>query len=407
MFLANFTCPGEQNMPTSPYAHLYPLVEFLSATTPLSVLDIGVGNGKLGFIARDLLDVMYGGRHRKEDWQVKIDGIEIFADYIQDHQKAIYDDIYIGNAFDLIDTLGSYDVIILGDVLEHFEKHQAQQLLDKCITHCKTHVIVCIPLGENWTQPQIYGNPHERHLSFWHFEEFKPFISRHQIYQYKPGEYGAFLINKEDYIDHKIKSLTSTITQATIPAAADVRAKFGLTKENVARIDLARFSRYVANQEHRKYFFDVDFKEHYRLIAYLSMLFNQSVIFDIGTNLGYSALALSYNEANQVVSYDIVECKELNHAHELTGIDYVIGDVLQDSRLMQSPLIMLDTNHDGVFENKFYAHLKKNNFKGLLLLDDIHLNVPMRAFWDSITEPKADITDVGHWSGSGLVDFCF
>ena len=405
MLLAKFSGPGGLHMPTSPYAHLYPVVEFLSATSPGSVLDIGLGNGKLGFIVRDLLDVMYGGRHRKEDWQVRIDGIEIFADYIQDHQKAIYDDIYIGNAFDLIDTLGSYDVIILGDVLEHFEKRQAYQFLDKCIAHCKTHLIVCIPLGENWTQPEIYGNPYEQHLSFWHFEEFKPFISQYEIFPYKPGEYGAFLIKKEDYIDHKIKNLTSKISQATAPAVPDIRKKYGLTKANIASIDLNRFSRYVANREHRKYFFDVDFKEHYRLIAYLSTLFNQSIIFDIGTNLGYSALALSYNGANQVISYDIVECKELNHAQELTSIEYVIGDVLQDPRLMQSPLVMLDTNHDGVFENKFYAHLKENNFKGLLFLDDIHLNPPMKAFWNSISENKSDITDIGHWSGSGLVDF--
>ena len=26
-------------------------------------------------------------------------------------------------------------------------------------------------------------------------------------------------------------------------------------------------------------------------------------------------------------------------------------------------------------------------------------------FWNAITEPKADLTDLGHFSGSGLVDF--
>lgn len=43
-------------MPTSPYAHLYPIVEFLNEARPASVLDIGLGNGKLGFIARDRLE---------------------------------------------------------------------------------------------------------------------------------------------------------------------------------------------------------------------------------------------------------------------------------------------------------------------------------------------------------------
>jgi len=53
-----------------------------------------------------------------------------------------------------------------------------------------------------------------------------------------------------------------------------------------------------------------------------------------------------------MISYDIVECKQLNHEEDLSNIEYLIGDVLQDTRLLESPLIMLDTNHDGVFENK-------------------------------------------------------
>ena len=198
-------------MPTSPYTHLTTIVEFLIATRPTSLLDIGLGNGKLGFIARDLLDVMLGerGKFKKKDWTTKIDGIEIFSDYIQDHQKAIYDEIFIGNAFDVIDTLRTYDMIVLGDVLEHFEKNQALQFFDKCIAHSNKNLIVCIPLGEKWTQEAIYGNPYERHLSFWSFEEFEPFISNYNIFHYPPGPYGAFLIKKEDYIDYKIKELRS------------------------------------------------------------------------------------------------------------------------------------------------------------------------------------------------------
>ena len=79
-------------MPTSPYAHIYITVQFLSSVKPSSVLDVGVGNGKMGFIARDLLDVMCGerGKYKKQDWKTRIDGIEIFPEYIQDHQRAIY-----------------------------------------------------------------------------------------------------------------------------------------------------------------------------------------------------------------------------------------------------------------------------------------------------------------------------
>ena len=161
----------------------------------------------------------------------------------------------------------------------------------------------------------------------------------------------------------------------------------------------------MADHGHLRYFLDTEFKEHYRLIAHLSTRFDRSIIFDIGTNKGYSALALSYHPSNVVVSYDIVECKELRFPEQLDRLEYCIGDVLKDPRLLSSPLIMLDTNHDGAFENEFYAFLKKNNYRGWLFLDDIHLNAAMIRFWHGITEPKVDLTDLGHFSGSGLVAF--
>ena len=51
-------------MPTSPYAHLYPLIEFLNQTRPSSLLDVGLGNDKIGFIARDFLDVMFVSEYK-------------------------------------------------------------------------------------------------------------------------------------------------------------------------------------------------------------------------------------------------------------------------------------------------------------------------------------------------------
>lgn len=394
-------------MPTSPYAHLYTIVEYLSATRPSSLLDVGLGNGKLGFLARDLLDVMLGERYRKADWQVKIDGIEIFPDYIQEHQKAIYDKIHVGDAFDIIDTLGTYDMIMLGDVLEHFEKQKAWQFFNKCVAHVKEYLIICIPLSKNWIQPAIYGNPHEKHRSFWQAEDFKPFVCSQQFFEYSPGSYGAFLVKKLDYLKYKVDELNWVGAKPICHVNSDLRKKYKLDQESISLIDLSNFDRYVANPEHRKYFFDVNFKEHYRILAYLSTQFSNSIIFDIGTNLGYSALALSYNKTNRVVSYDLVDCRQLNHADELVNIEYCIGDVLKDQRLMSSPLIMLDTDHDGLFENEVYECLKRKSYRGLMFLDDIHLNRPMRGFWESITEVKEDITDLGHWSGSGIVEFSF
>jgi hypothetical protein len=45
--------------------------------------------------------------------------------------------------------------------------------------------------------------------------------------------------------------------------------------------------------------------------------------------------------------------------------------------------------------------LKKNNYKGLLLLDDIHWSDEMIECWNKIDSTKYDITDIGHGDGSG------
>ena len=199
-------------MPTSTYSHIPTIIQYLQKVMPFSILDIGLGNGKMGFIARDFLDVMLGERYRREDWKIKIDGIEIFSDYIQEHQRAIYNEIFIGDAFDVIDTLGSYDVIIIGDVLEHFQKEKARHFLDKCITHCNNFIILNIPLGEKWTQPVIYGNPHEEHRSFWSYEEFEPFITDKELFLFEGiGYYGCLLIKKEDYIHHHLREIVDAM----------------------------------------------------------------------------------------------------------------------------------------------------------------------------------------------------
>lgn len=197
-------------MPTSPYAQLDAYIHFLKAMLPESILDIGLGNGKLGFIARDLLDVMIGERYKRAEWKVRIDGIEVFGDYVQDHQRAIYDGIHIGDAFDTIDTLGMYDVVVLGDVLEHFPKEKGWLFLDKCFDHAHKAIILFLPLGSGWIQGAIYDNPYETHRSSWEGDEMMPMSSSYKIYKYAPGFYGAFLIEKENYLEQRIEMLKTS-----------------------------------------------------------------------------------------------------------------------------------------------------------------------------------------------------
>lgn len=144
--------------------------------------------------------------------------------------------------------------------------------------------------------------------------------------------------------------------------------------------------------------------EHYRLLAHLSTLYSHRLVLDVGTFHGASAVALSANPLVQVISYDIQNHRTLDILR--SNIEFRVKNVLDDKdRLAQASLILLDTFHDGGFEREFLQCLQSIGFRGTLLLDDTHLNEAMKSFWGEIPLPKADLTRVGHWSGTGAVYF--
>ncbi len=128
----------------------------------MSVLDIGIGFGKFGFLAREYTDVRLG---RYFNWKTRIDGIEIFEKYITHLQREIYNNIYIGNAIDILPTLGRYDMIICSDVLEHFSEQDGTVLLDLIKDRCK-FALIATPVTV-LHQEALYNNEHERHISNW------------------------------------------------------------------------------------------------------------------------------------------------------------------------------------------------------------------------------------------------
>src|SRR3954447_7863014 len=97
---------------------------------PSRVLDIGVGFGRWGIITREFCDVWFG-RVFKDNWQVHLEGIEGFEKSITDYHRQFYNKIHIGDAAELIPQLdGPWSVTIYGDVLEHFTREKASELLN-------------------------------------------------------------------------------------------------------------------------------------------------------------------------------------------------------------------------------------------------------------------------------------
>ena len=154
-------------------------------------------------------------------------------------------------------------------------------------------------------------------------------------------------------------------------------------------------------------------QQEYHLYSYLSTLFNNTVILDIGTYNGRSAVALSHNENNKVISYNVLDdIQNPNHQiYTKPNIEFRIKDVLEDLTpefLSNVRLIVLDIDHFETAETRIIQKLEECRFSGILLLDDIHHPYPimrecMQRLWEKLPYRKMDITKYAHNSGTGIV----
>ena len=149
-------------MPCSRPSALAHICNRIIEKNPMSVLDVGIGFGKFGFLAREYTDVRLG---RYFHWQTRIDGIEIFEKYITPLQQQIYDNIYIGNAIDILPGLGNYDMIICSDMLEHVNEKDGVFLLD-AMGKKSGFAMIITPIRV-LQQEALYNNEHEQHISVW------------------------------------------------------------------------------------------------------------------------------------------------------------------------------------------------------------------------------------------------
>ncbi len=163
----------------------------------------------------------------------------------------------------------------------------------------------------------------------------------------------------------------------------------------------------------------------YKLLTYLSFQFNNVVIIDLGTHNGLSALCLAQNRSNTVLTYDMqkpgskdsgtkeiylseFQDKDLPYLQDYPNIIPIIKDVLKedDSVFLRSPLISLDISHNGKDEIKFTDKLAKMDYKGYVLCDDTITDLfPLKKWFDGLDVEKYDVTEVGHVTGTGILNY--
>ena len=132
---------------------------------PTSVLDIGVGFGKYGVLCREYLE-LWDGRGNYSEFLRRIDGVEAFKKYITPLHKFVYNRLYDDDIMNIIDKIDfRYDLVLLIDVLEHFNIEQGNLLLSKILQNNKGAIVSTPKKVSN--QKDVFDNKYETHKSQW------------------------------------------------------------------------------------------------------------------------------------------------------------------------------------------------------------------------------------------------
>lgn len=162
-------------MPFSQSSQLSTIIHYAEQLKPLSVLDLGTGMGQYGFLLRTNLENINlfeisgatGQQRPREQWKVRIDGVEGFAGYITPVHAYAYNNMQISDVLDALPRIAddSYDLVIGIDILEHFTTENGSVFLDHCKRVAKRAALVSTPKA--FHAQEIEANPFENHRSVW------------------------------------------------------------------------------------------------------------------------------------------------------------------------------------------------------------------------------------------------
>lgn len=166
-------------MGSSSVSLTFPIMRIIDQLKPRSILDLGCGTGRWGFIFRERIEMRVG--KLKKDFKLKLDAVECDSRWITPIHKYIYDTVH-DSTIEKFSPLEDYDLIFMSDVLEHIDKKTAYIQLKRLLMKCK-YLLVSCPFGCISTEMNSIPNrkefvkeyPYELHKSDWIYTDFKCF----------------------------------------------------------------------------------------------------------------------------------------------------------------------------------------------------------------------------------------
>jgi 2-polyprenyl-3-methyl-5-hydroxy-6-metoxy-1,4-benzoquinol methylase len=113
----------------------------------ISILDVGAGGGKYRELFKDYPNM---------------DAVEIWQEYIDDEKlEEKYRRVFCADIQNF--EFEFYNLIVMGDVMEHLSREDALKLLGNILPKCD-EVIISVPFMNEQSNAEFGINPHEAHL---------------------------------------------------------------------------------------------------------------------------------------------------------------------------------------------------------------------------------------------------
>ncbi len=163
-------------MASSFYDQIPDIINIIIGTKPKTILDVGKGFGKYGFLAHEYFGInntkqINPQKTMAQNSDVAIDAIEVDETLIMPHLSQFYRNVYFGDVFEQYKLMQeSYDLVIMIDVVEHLEKVKTLELIKDLITK-NTIVLVATPI--NFFNQHLYESVYEEHISHWTIKDFQ------------------------------------------------------------------------------------------------------------------------------------------------------------------------------------------------------------------------------------------
>ena len=114
-----------------------------------SILDVGAGEGTYANLLGGL------------ETYPKFDAVEAWASNVEEYGlRDKYRSVYIADIENLCYELEEYDLVIMGDILEHIAARTAQNVVEQILDR-NNQLLVAVPF--HYHQGMIEGNPYEVH----------------------------------------------------------------------------------------------------------------------------------------------------------------------------------------------------------------------------------------------------